>query len=171
MGRLPDEGRGIRGEVSYHSLLRELLDLLHGPRGPLLEADTVQLDPPKNVSPTCPLLSHLTVPFLQSQRSLFRGGRVLTSNSSQRLVQQTEHHPHPFVPPRSSFLSLVLGSQTYSLVHVDGVLAGDDVGDGGAAGLAGGLGFRRHCGMIATRQGGGLEDRAMDDKRKIASIC
>lgn len=32
----------------------------------------------------------------------------------------------------------------YALVHVDGVLAGDNIGDGRAAGLARGLRFGRH---------------------------
>lgn len=36
------------------------------------------------------------------------------------------------------------GAQTYPLVHVDGVLASDDVGDGRAASLAGLLGGGRH---------------------------
>lgn len=36
------------------------------------------------------------------------------------------------------------GEATYSLVHVDGVLAGDDIRNGGALSLAGGLLGRRH---------------------------
>lgn len=84
--------------LPYHSLLRKLLDLLDGPRSPLLESHTMQLLNPSAFSPSIKIL-HRTA----------------------------------------------LGSDarwTYSLVEVDGVLAGHDLLDGRLGG--GLLSFRRH---------------------------
>lgn len=54
-------------------------------------------------------------------------------------------NPLAFDPDiQAPVLELFPGVVTYSLVHVDGVLAGDDIRNGGALSLAGGLLGRRH---------------------------
>lgn len=47
-----------------------------------------------------------------------------------------------FLPTRHPVLLEFWWADTYSLVHMDGVLAGDDLVDGGLAALL--LSFRRH---------------------------
>ncbi len=104
---------GVCGRT-YHSLESKRLELLDRLRGPLLEANTVEL----------------------AKQSAIR----------------------PCVPSQIRI--------TYALVHVDGVLAGHDVGDGRAGGLSCGL-LGRHSGSgwsagvaeAISRDGRGVLDR------------
>lgn len=97
---------GISGEP-YHSLGSEVLDLLDGAGGPLLESNTVELE------------SLLATPHFSKQSDSDVFGRSWA---------------------------------TYPLVHVDGVLAGDNVRNGGALRLAGRLlSLGRHfCGRVIS---------------------
>ncbi len=105
---------GVCGRT-YHSLESKRLELLDRLRGPLLEANTVELAKQSAIRPCVP--SQLRI--------------------------------------------------TYALVHVDGVLAGHDVGDGRAGGLSCGLLGGRHSGRgrsagvaeAISRDGRGVLDR------------
>jgi hypothetical protein len=123
----------LQPESTHHSLLSKSADLLDRPGSPLLEADTVDLLP--HVLALCSSSVFRPIPAGKQGRTNESRAAASIRDTAADIVALLKCSS----PNMQAIVGLHQTESTYALVEVDGVFAGDDVGDGAAATLAGGL--------------------------------